>query len=145
MIIPDVSVLVHAHNSNSTWHATARAWWERTVQGNESVGMPWISILGFLRIMTNRGAMANPMDPKRAIRQVRLWLERENVQVVGPGEQHAAILFRLLDEVGIAGNLTTDAHLAALAIEWKAEIASTDRDFGRFRGVKYFNPVERRG
>jgi predicted nucleic acid-binding protein len=73
---------------------------------------------------------------------VRSWLEVPNVEIISPGEGHGDILFRLIEEVGTAGDLTTDAHLAALAIEHRAELVSTDTDFARFRGLRWFNPTE---
>lgn len=76
------------------------------------------------------------------MRGIRGWLALSQVQILAPGDQHAEILFRLIEQVGIAGDLTTDAHLAALAIEYRAELASTDADFARFRGLRWFNPTE---
>ena len=141
MILPDISILVHAYNSDSSRHAAARCWWERTLADPRGVGMPWATVLGFIRIMTHRGIMDNPMRPSEAIRRVRTWLTHPRVQILTPGERHAEILFSLLEEIGTAGNLTTDAHLAALAIEYQAELASTDADFARFPWLRWFNPL----
>lgn len=107
--------------------------------------MPWVTMLGFIRIMTHRGILGNPMRVQDAIRRVRRWLDHPRVQVLTPGEQHGEILFRLLEQLGTAGNLTTDAHLAALAIEYQAELASTDTDFARFPGLRWFNPLKVQG
>ena len=106
------------------------------------VGLPWLSIIGFIRICTQRRIMRNPIQPGQAVNYVRGWLQRPNVEIVAPGPDHPEIFFRLLSELGTAGNLTTDAHLAALAIEYRAELASTDADFARFRGLRWFNPLE---
>ena len=141
MILPDINILIHAYNSNSPRHALARSWWEQTLAGPSPVGMAWAAALGFIRIMTHRGVMMNPMPVGEAIRRVRTWLDHPRVQIVTPGDAHAQILFRLLEELGTAGNLTTDAHLAALAIEYQAQLASTDTDFARFRGLRWFNPL----
>ena len=141
MIIPDISILVHAYNSDSARHADARRWLEDTLSGSVTVGMPWVSILGFIRIMTHRRIMANPMYPRDAIRRVREWLAVPSVAIVTPGDLHAEILFETLEGLGTAGNLTTDAHLAALAIEYRAQLASTDSDFSRFSGLRWFNPL----
>jgi len=81
------------------------------------------------------------MHAKDAIRRVRTWLDHPRIQILTPGERHAEILFRLLTHLGTAGNLTTDAHLAALAIEYQAELVSTDADFARFPGLRWFNPL----
>jgi len=101
--------------------------------------VPWATILGFIRIMTHRGILQNPMFPAEATRRARSWLASPRVQILLPGETHAEILFGLLERLGAAGNLTTDAHLAALAIEYQAELASTDADFARFPGLRWFN------
>jgi toxin-antitoxin system PIN domain toxin len=141
MIILDINVLVHAYNSDSAGHAVARRWLEDTLSGSVTVGLPWVSILGFIRIMTHRSIMANPMYPRDTTRRVRQWLATPAVNIITPGDRHADILFELLDGLGTAGNLTTDAHLAALAIEYRAELASTDSDFSRFSGLRWFNPL----
>jgi hypothetical protein len=141
MILPDVNVLLYAYDVDSRLHAAARQWWERTLAGPRPLGMAWATLLGFIRITTHRGIFENPWRPAEAIRAVKAWLDHPRVQVVTPGEQHGAILFRLLETLGTAGNLTTDAHLAALAIEYQAEVASTDTDFARFRGLRWFNPL----
>jgi len=141
MIIPDVNVLIHAYNSGSLRHKTARDWWERTLTLPRPVGLCWASILGFLRIATHRKILENPMRPDDAIRRVLSWLKVPDVQILTPGESHAEILFGLLEHLGTAGNLTTDAHLAAIAIEYQAELASTDADFARFPNLRWFNPL----
>jgi toxin-antitoxin system PIN domain toxin len=141
MLIPDINILVHAYNSDSPRHAPARGWWEATLGQPRPVGIAWVTALGFIRIMTHRGILENPMHVKDAIRRVRTWLDHPRIQILTPGERHAEILFRLLTHLGTAGNLTTDAHLAALAIEYQAELASTDADFARFPGLRWFNPL----
>ena len=126
MIIPDVNLMIHTYNLDSPRHAAARKWWEQTLNLSRPVGMPWVTILGFIRIMTHREILQNPMFPAEATRRARSWLASPRVQILLPGETHAEILFGLLERLGAAGNLTTDAHLAALAIEYQAELASTD-------------------
>jgi uncharacterized protein len=143
MIIPDVNVLAHAYNSGSAHHKTARDWWERTLTLPRPVGLCWAVMLGFIRIATDRRILENPMRPADAIRRVRSWLAVPGVQILTPGEPHAEILFGLLERLGTAGNLTTNAHLAALAIEYQAELASTDADFARFPSLRWFNPLAR--
>jgi toxin-antitoxin system PIN domain toxin len=141
MIIPDINILVHAYNSDSPRHTLARQWWEETVSSSATIGMPWVCILGFIRIMTHRRIMMNPMYPADAIRRVKTWLAVPTVHIITPGDDHAGMLFQLLQELGTAGNLTTDAHLAALALEYRAELASTDSDFSRFTGLRWQNPL----
>src|ERR1035438_8301923 len=111
MILPDVSILIHAYNSGSLHHKAARAWWEETLTLPRPVGLPWVSILGFVRIMTRRGVLPNPMFPNEALLSVQSWLDVPAVQILTPGAMHVEIFFRLIEHVGTAGNLTTDAHL----------------------------------
>jgi len=140
VIVPDINILIHAYNSDSPRHAAARAWWERTLRTPRPVGLPWVTILGFVRIMTHRRILGNPMTVGEAIRRVRTLLQHPRVQVLTPGDSHAEILFRMLETLGTAGDLTTDAHLAAIAIKYQAELASTDADFARFPGLRWFKP-----
>jgi toxin-antitoxin system PIN domain toxin len=141
MILPDVNLLVHAYNTQSPSHSKARTWWEDLMNGSRPVGLPWVVALGFIRITTHRQILGNPLPVPLACEAVRSWLARPYVGLVHPGERHAAILFGFLEALGAAGNLTTDAHLAALAIEHQAELHSTDADFTRFRGLRWVNPV----
>lgn len=143
MIIPDVNPLLNAYNRDFPDHAVARTWWEGVVNAQETIGLAWVTVLGFIRIMTNPRAMPNPMAVDAALGVVESWLDRPTIEIVEPGARHAEILFRLLRQVGVAGNLTTDAHLAALAIEYQARIASADNDFARFPGLRWFNPLAR--
>jgi uncharacterized protein len=142
VIIPDINILVHAYNTDAREHKSARHWWEGALHSPRPIGMPWATMLGFIRVSTIPRLTKRPLFPREAVANVRTWLSAPNVQIVIPGEAHAEILFGLLDELGTAGNLTTDAHLAALALEYNAEIATTDTDFARFRGLRWFNPTE---
>ncbi len=141
MIVPDVNLLLHAHDSQFRRHAAAREWWETHLNGPGSVGLSWVAILGFIRIATNPRILDNPLDVNSACARVRSWLERPQTVLIHPGDRHADILFSLLEAVGSAGNLTTDVHLAALAIEHRAELHSTDADMARFSGLRWVNPL----
>jgi toxin-antitoxin system PIN domain toxin len=141
VIIPDINILVHAYNSQSPVHAVARRWWETTLERPLPVGLAWVVVLGFLRITTLRALAADPLPASRAVTLVRGWLSLPHVALIAPGPGHAETLFGLLERLGVAGNLTTDAHLAALAIEYQAELVSTDADFARFPGLRWFNPL----
>jgi len=141
MIVPDINLLVHAYNSESRVHAAARAWWESLLNGTGPVGLSWVTILGFIRVATHRQILARPLPPDAACARVRAWLSCPYVSILHPGERHAEILFGLLERLGTGGNLTTDAHLAALCIEHQAELHSTDADFSRFPGLRWKNPV----
>jgi toxin-antitoxin system PIN domain toxin len=141
VILPDLNLLLHAYNSESPVHAAAREWWERLLNGTQPVGLTWAVILGFIRISTHRQVVANPLPVATACAHARAWLAQPYVAILDPGTRHAEILFGFLEALGSAGNLTTDAHLAALAVEHQAELHSTDADFARFRGLRWVNPL----
>ncbi len=141
MILPDVNLLLHAYNRRSPSHAAARQWWEGVLNGTHPVALSWVTMLGFIRISTHRQVMTHPLPVADACAHVRSWLAQPYVSVLDPGLRHAEILFRLLETVGTAANLTTDAHLAALAIEHQVELQSTDADFTRFPGLRWTNPL----
>jgi toxin-antitoxin system PIN domain toxin len=141
VIIPDVNLLIRAYNADSPRHAAARAWWEGALNSTQPVGLPWAVLLGFIRLTTNRQVMTHPLPSAAACKHARVWLAQPYVGVVHPGDRHAEIVFGLVEAVGTAGNLTTDAHLAALAIEHQAELQSTDADFARFPGLRWVNPL----
>jgi hypothetical protein len=135
--LPDVNVLVGAVNKASAEHECARAWVEAAFNAPAGVGLAWVALLGFLRISTRRGILTQPLKVQDALSLVRDWIAAPRARVVHPTERHAPILERLLKEVGTGGNLTSDAHLAALAIEHGATLASFDRDFARFDGLDF--------
>lgn len=141
MILPDVNLLIHAYNAGSSVHDRARGWWEGVLSDPAPVGLAWVVIVGFIRITTHPRILANPLPAADACGHVAAWLAQPQVILVHPGERHATILFDLLRALGTAGNLTTDAHLAALAIEHQVELQSTDADFGRFSGLSWRNPL----
>jgi hypothetical protein len=137
----DLNVLLYALNRDSVHHRRAKQWLEETLSGQESVGLPWVVILGFLRVSTHPRVLTKPLPPGAALDVVDGWLQRPNVTTLGPGDDHWQVLRSLLDEAGTAGNLTTDAHLAALAIEHGCELCSSDSDFARFPDVRWSNPL----
>lgn len=141
MIIPDVNLLLYAVISGFPQHDRARAWWEDTVNGSGQVGLAHPALFGFLRIVTNRRVISDPLTASGAVVFVRDWLAQPNVEVLRPGARHLDIAFGLLEDVGSAGNLTTDVQLAAYAIEHDAEVHSNDTDFARFPGLTWVNPL----
>lgn len=141
MILVDANVLIYAIDSDSAHHGPARRWLEKALSGTTPVGLAWIVILAFLRLTTRSGILRNPMRPERAMAYVDEWLAQPYVRAVSPGEGHWTILRQLLRASGTAGNLTSDAHLAALALELGAVICSTDSDFERFPGVERTSPL----
>ncbi len=141
MILPDLSVLIHAHNLDSPLHSRAIEWWDQALSGDELVVLPWAVILGFVRLTTNRSVFASPLEVDDAVTRVEEWLARPNVRVLNPSERHFSILSNQLRAVGAAGNLTTDAHLASLAIEHDCTVYTTDADFARFPGLRWKHPL----
>lgn len=141
MILPDINLLVYAYNSSAPRHGRAREWWESCLSESRDVGLPWAVILGYLRIMTCRSVLVDPLDPASALRHVRSWLERPQASILQPGSRHLDLLDELTRVAPAAGRLTTDAHLAALAIEHQAELHSNDSDFSRFPGLRWRNPL----
>ena len=141
MIVPDVNVLVHAYNTGAAHHIRARAWWEDALSAPEPVGLAWVVALGFVRLSTNAHVFYAPLTVDAAVAHVEEWLGQPQVLLLHPGDRHASLLFELLRRVGSGGNLTTDAHIAALAIEHRAEVQTTDADFARFPGLRYRNPL----
>ncbi len=142
MIIPDINLLIYAYDSTSPWHERAGKWWTSCLSGSAPVGLSWVVALGFVRLWTNSRVFANPMPVDRAIAHVESWLDRRMVRIVNPGPRHAELVFSFLRAEGKGGNLTTDAHLAALAVESRGIIHTADTDFLRFSGVQWLNPLE---
>lgn len=141
MMLVDANLLIYAIDADSVHHKAARRWLEQQLSGSDWIGLPWIVILAFLRIVTHPSIMRRPLATDDALAYVEDWLARPRIQLVGPEEHHWTILSALLRTNGTAGNLTTDAHLAALAIEHGATVASADNDFRRFAGIRYLNPL----
>lgn len=141
MILPDANTLLYAVNRASDQHSAALKALRHGFEDPRGIGFAWTVLLAFLRLSTRRGIFPRPLSVEDALRVVEHWLKHPQAQVVNPGERHAEILGRLLKSAGTAGNLTTDAHLAALAIEHGAIVLSFDRDFARFEGIKWTLPV----
>jgi toxin-antitoxin system PIN domain toxin len=141
MIIPDINLLIYATDDASRFHRKARGWWETTLSGRETVALPWAVTLGFIRLATHPRVFVTPLTIAAACAAAREWLARPMVQIIEPGHRHQDILFHLLEQAGTGANLTTDAHLAAIAIEYQAVLYTSDNDFGRFPGLRFRNPL----
>ena len=144
MILPDVNVLVHAHNSDSPVHQRARVWWDGCLAGTEGVGLAWIALLGFVRISTHRKIISRPLPVEDVLARIESWLDLPHVHIPHPSERHFSGLRAALQGLGTAGNLTTDAHLATLARQRGYVLYSTDADFGRFSDLRWVNPCKER-
>ena len=141
MIVPEVNLLVYAYDSSSPSHGKARRWWIQSLSGAETVGIPWVVALGFIRLWTSPRAFANPMTVDLAVAHVESWFTRPLVRPLNPGPRHGELLFGFLRAEGRGGNLTTDAHVAAAAVEANATVHTAATDFLRFPGLKWINPL----
>ncbi|HEY5040979.1 MAG TPA: type II toxin-antitoxin system VapC family toxin [Verrucomicrobiae bacterium] len=142
MILPDVNVLIYAYDESSKHHSQAKRWWEDQLNGSQLIGLSWVALLGFIRLLTNPRIYRNPYSPPEILAIVKTWLEQPHVKIIHPSEHHFTRLASLIEQVGTAANLTTDAHLAALAIERGLILQTTDADFARFAGLKWKNPLQ---
>ncbi len=141
MIVLDVNILLYAYGTASPQHTKARACVEELFSGSEPVGLPWQTIAGFLRISTNpRLAGARPVT--EAANEVEAWLKRPSVRVLVPGDDHWPVLRRMVIEGQASGPLVSDAEIAALTIEYGGVLYTADRDFARFPGLRWKNPLE---
>jgi toxin-antitoxin system PIN domain toxin len=141
VILVDANLLLYAKISDYRQHPSARAWLDGRLSERARVGLPWASLLAFLRISTNARLFPRPLAIREAWGQVASWLDRPQVWIPGPTERHREVLDDLLADSSIVGGLVTDAHLAALALEHGLTLCSTDGDFGRFRDLRWQNPL----
>ena len=141
MILLDANLLIYARVSSFPQHARARSWLDTQLNGGGKVGLPWASLLAFLRIVTNPRVFERPESVASAWQQVAAWLDVEAVWIPEPAERHRDVLGSLLGAGGMQANLIPDAHLAALAIEHGLVLCSTDGDFARFPELRWQNPL----
>lgn len=142
-ILLDANLLIWAHHAQFQYHDRARRWLGEALSVVPIVGIPWPSILAFLRVSTHPRALERPLTIETAWTVVEGWLARPNVRVPVPGERHRELLARMLTGGTASANHTTDAHLAAIAIEWGMELQSADRDFARYPGLRWADPIQR--
>ena len=140
MKIVDANVLLYAVNVDARHHDRSRAWLDDALSGADTVGFAWIALLAFVRLSTKIDLFPSPLTVDGAFDRADAWLEAPPAVVVDPGPRHGAVMRRLLDSVGVGGNLVNDAHLAALAVEHRATIVSFDHGFTRFDGVHWEEP-----
>jgi uncharacterized protein len=143
VIVPDVNLLLYAQIAAFPQHQVARAWWESAMNGSEPVGLAPPALFGFIRLSTSARLFNPPLPVEAALSRVDEWLARPHVRMLTPGSRHLDVAFALLRSLGAGGNLTTDAQLAAYAIEHQAELHSNDVDFGRFDQLRWVNPLRR--
>ncbi len=141
MIIADVNLVLYAHNRAAALHLRARQWWEDLMRRQQPIGLSWVVVFGFVRLVTHPAVLKSPLAPLDALARVRSWLAQPEIRIVEPGSRHLEIVENLFRATGVAGRLTTDTQLAALAIENQADLHSNDADFGRFPGLRWVNPL----
>ena len=143
MIVPDANLLIYAYDTAAVQHRAARIWLEKIFSASELVGLPWQTVSAFIRISTNIRLTGDRFSTEKAIGIVQQWVDLKQVRLLTPTERHWTIFQRMLVEGQVRGPLTTDAELAALTIEYGGVLYTTDRDFARFPGLRWVNPLER--
>ncbi len=141
MIIPDINLLLYAYDAVSPFHAKAAAWWQACMSGAEPVGLPQVVAFGFIRVGTNARVFQHPLTPAEAAGHVRNWQGQPAVRLLESSPDHVERVLKLVESIGTAGNLVTDAQLAAIAIEYDAVLHTADADFVRFHGLRWLNPI----
>lgn len=141
MTVIDANLLLYAYDTTAVNHATARSWVERVFSSGTPVGLPWQTIGAFLRVTTNPRLPGERFTPEEASEIVDRWLQQPNVRLLSPGEHHWALFRQMMTEGQARGPLITDARLAALTIEYGGVLHTTDRDFARFPGLRWTNPL----
>lgn len=141
MILVDVNILINAVNGDSPHHSEIRNWLQARLSSGDSIGIPWVVINGFVRITTLAKVLSNPLTLDEALQTVSGWLALPNVRIVHPADTHLQIFSSMCRAANASGNLITDAHLAALAVEHGLRLASIDTDFAKFPGLQWVNPL----
>ncbi|HUG72578.1 MAG TPA: TA system VapC family ribonuclease toxin [Steroidobacteraceae bacterium] len=144
MILIDANLLLYAYHQRAEQHRAARGWLEATLSGSELVRFAWVTLWAFLRIATNPRVFERPLSAAEAAAAVSSWLDQPVAAVLDPAERHLEILTALMQDAQASGPLVMDAAIAALAIEHGATLCTTDRDFARFAGLKWRNPLQQR-
>lgn len=143
MILVDANLLIYAHVEGAPQHPAAHTWLDAQLNAGYRVGLPWPSLLAFLRLTTNPRIFELPLSATGAWAQVEAWLSVPSVWIPAPTSEHQKLLGELLAHTGASANLIPDAHLAALALEHGLTLCSTDGDFGRFPKLKWVDPLSK--
>lgn len=141
MIIPDLNILIYAYNASAKEHAKAKAWWEQQIGSGELIGIPWVVLLGFLRILSGTKVVEEPYRTEELFSIIDSWLSYTNVQPLEQTLESYQVLKELMIELNLSGASTTDASIAALAFANKAKVATNDTDFFRYKELELFNPI----
>lgn len=140
-MLVDANLLLYAVDEHSPFHDRAAGWLTDALNGPRRVGIPWMSLIAFLRISTNPRASLNPLSPSAATEFAQQWLAADIAWIPEPGPRHADIFFDLIETEHLTGNLISDGHLAAIAIEHGLVLMSNDSDFARFPALRWMNPL----
>jgi toxin-antitoxin system PIN domain toxin len=141
VIVLDANILLYAYDSDSDQHAKARAWVEQAFSGASPVGLPWQTVTAFVRIVTNPRLSGKRFTPADVIEIVDQWVNQPNLRLLAPGDHHWSFLRQMIMDGQARGPLVTDAQLAAITIEYGGVLHTTDRDFSRFPGLRWKNPL----
>ena len=141
MIVVDANLLIYSYDTASSHHKKSLAWVEKIFSDVEPVGLPWQTVSAFLRVMTNRRLPGSRLAIEQAVEIVDEWLEQPNVRVLTPSDDHWLLFRQMIVEGQAPGGLVTDAQLAALTMEYGGVLHTTDRDFARFPGLRWVNPL----
>ena len=142
MIVVDANLLIYSYDTDSPHHKKSRAWVEKVFSDTELVGLPWQTVSAFLRVITNRRLPGSRLTVEQATEIVEMWLEQPNVRIIVAGDDHWSVLKRAMVEGRAAGPLVSDAELVALTVEYGGVLYTADRDFARFPGLRWKNPLE---
>jgi toxin-antitoxin system PIN domain toxin len=141
MIVPDANLLLYAYDESSPFHEPAKAWCEVVMSGPSPLTLLPAVVFGFVRIVTHPRVFKDPLSVSEAADHVRSWLAMRHVQLHEMLPEDVACALGLLEAAGTAGNLTSDAQIAAVALRLDAEVHTADLDFGRFPKVRFLNPL----
>ncbi len=142
MIVLDANLLIYSYDTDSPHHKKSLSWVEKTISGTETIGLPWQTVSAFIRVLTNRKLRGLRLTLGQAAEAVDEWLNQPNVRLLLPGEDHWRVLRRTMMEGQASGPLVSDAEIAALTIEFGGVLHTADRDFARFPGLRWKNPLE---
>jgi toxin-antitoxin system PIN domain toxin len=141
VIVLDANILLYAYDSTSPQHNKARPWLEELLSGSGAIGLPLHAVTAFMRVVTNPRLPGERLTLEEALQIVDRWIEQPNVRLLTPGDGHWSLLRQMIIDGQARGPLITDAQLAALSIEYGGELQTTDRDFARFPGLRWINPL----
>jgi toxin-antitoxin system PIN domain toxin len=141
VIVVDANLLIYAYDLDSAHHKRSLSWLEELLSGVEAVGLPWQTVSAFLRVITNRRLPGMRVSLEQAVQVVDSWLQQPNVQILVPADRHWSVLRQMILEGRASGPLVSDAEVAAITIEQGAVLQTTDRDFARFPGLRWKNPL----